>query len=163
MGLLDIVSQLVAGGADATSLHEAAANVPTGLLGQGLAAAFRSDQTPAIGQMVGQLFGNSNAAQQAGMLNQLIATLGPAAAGVLAGGALGKVMSPGASQITAEQAEQLSADDVQRIVDHAHEARPGIADALGNFYAQHAGLIKTLGGVALTVALAHVKDRQAAA
>lgn len=167
MGLFDFIEQLSGGNVNAPAhvaqLQEAANSLPPSQLGQGLAAAFRSDQTPAIGQMVGQLFGNSSGTQQAGMLNQLIASLGPAVAARLAGGALGQVMQPGSAQITPEQAQQLSSDDVQRIVDHAHEVRPGIADALGSFYAQHAGLIKTLGGAALTVALVHLKDMQSQA
>lgn len=162
MGLLDMIGQLTGGTAAPSmeQLHDAASQVPTGMLGEGLAAAFRSDQTPAIGQMVGQLFGNSNGVQQAGMLNQLIASLGPAVAAGLAGGALAKVMPAGATQVTPQQAQQLSPAEVAGIVDQAHDQRPGIADALGGFYAQHSGLIKTLGGVALTVALAHLKDRQ---
>lgn len=165
MGLLDLIGQLTGGTAapSVEQLHDAARQLPTGMLGEGLAAAFRSEDTPAIGQMVGRLFGNSSGAQQAGLLNQLIASMGPAVAAGLAGGALGRVMSAGSTQVTPQQAQQLSPDEVQQIVDHAHEQRPGIADALGNFYAQHSGLIKTLGGVALTVALAHLKDRQAQA
>ncbi|GAA0769232.1 CAP domain-containing protein [Ideonella azotifigens] len=42
--------------------------------------------------MVGQLFGNSSGYEQAGMLNQILATLGPAAAASLAGDALSRVM-----------------------------------------------------------------------
>lgn len=164
MGFFDLIGQLTGGNASGpvqvAQLQEAANSLPPSLLGQGLAAAFRSDQTPAIGQMVGQLFSNSSGAQQAGMLNQLIASMGPAAAASLAGGALSRVMQPGSTQIAPEQAQQLSPDDVQRIVDHAHDVRPGIADALGSFYAEHSGLIKTLGGAALTVALVHLKDSQ---
>ena len=164
MSLFDLIGSLAGRNADSPAdvarLHEAATSLPPNLLGQGLAAAFRSDQTPAIGQMVGQLFGNSSGAQQAGMLNQLIASLGPAAAARLAGGALAQVMPAGSTQITAAQAQQLSPEDVQRVVDHAHEVRPGIADVLGSFYAEHSGLIKTLGGAALTVALVHLKDSQ---
>ena len=61
-----------------------------------LSEAFASDQTPAIGNMVGQLFGQSNSSQQAGVLNQLIGALGPGVMAGLAGGVLGRVMSPGA-------------------------------------------------------------------
>ena len=38
------------------------------VLGDGIAEAFRSDQTPAFGNMVGQLFGNSDSSQRAGLL-----------------------------------------------------------------------------------------------
>lgn len=159
MGLMDILNQVIASG-NASDQHfdQVAQNVPSNVLADGLAHAFRSDQTPAIGAMVGQLFGNSNGSQQAGMLNQILATLGPTAAASLAGGVLGRVMSPGGSQITPAQASQLSPQQVQDVVEHAHQTNPGIADELAGFYAQHSGLIKTLGGAALAIALAKMKD-----
>ena len=159
MGLVDVLTQLVGtGNVSGQHFDQVAQNAPPDVLAPGLAGAFRSDQTPDIGQMVGQLFGNSSASQQAGMLNQILATLGPAAAASLAGGVLGRVMSPGASQITPDQAARLSPDQVQAVVEHAHQANPGIADELASFYAQHSGLIKTLGGAALAIALAKMKD-----
>ena len=159
MGLMDILNQVIAGGT-ASNQHfdEVAQGVPGNVLAAGLAHAFRSDQTPAIGNMVGQMFGNSNGSQQAGMLNQILASLGPAAAASLAGGLLGRVMSPGSSQLTPAQASQLTPDQVQVVVDQAHQASPGIADELAGFYAQHAGLIKTLGGAALAIAMVKMKD-----
>lgn len=160
MGLLDILTQMVGGNSE-QQFDQVAQNAPPEVLANGLADTFRSDQTPPIGQMVGQLFGNSNDQQQAGMLNQILALLGPAAAGGLAGGVLGKVMSPGDNQITPEQAAQLSPQQVQEVVDQAHQANPAIADQLAGFYAQHSGLIKTLGGAALAIALAKMKDHVA--
>lgn len=160
MGLLDILTQMVGGNSE-QQFDQVAQNAPPEVLANGLADTFRSDQTPPIGQMVGQLFGNSNDQQQAGMLNQILALLGPAAAGSLAGGVLGKVMSPGDNQITPEQAAQLSPQQVQEVVDQAHQANPAIADQLAGFYAQHSGLIKTLGGAALAIALAKMKDHVA--
>jgi len=159
MGLLDILTQVVGGGT-VTDQHvdQVVQNAPVNVVAAGLASAFRSDQTPDIGQMVGQLFGNSNGQQQAGMLNQILASLGPAAAASLAGGLLGRVMTPGSSQLTPAQASQLSPQDVQQIVEHAHQTQPGIADELAGFYANHAGLIKTLGGAALAIAMARMKD-----
>ena len=159
MGLLDILTQVVGGGT-VTDQHvdQVVQNAPVNVVAAGLASAFRSDQTPDIGQMVGQLFGNSNGQQQAGMLNQILASLGPAAAASLAGGLLGRVMTPGSSQLTPAQASQLSPQDVQQIVEHAHQTQPGIADELAGFYANHAGLIKTPGGAALAIAMARMKD-----
>jgi hypothetical protein len=101
---------------------------------------------------------NSNGRQQAGMLNQILATLGPAAAASLAGGLLGRAMNPGSSQITPAQASQLSPQDVQQVVEHAHHTNPGIADELAGFYANHSGRIKTLGAGALAIAMAKMKD-----
>ncbi len=162
MGLLDSLTQLLGGG-NVSDQHfdQVAQSAPPDVLGKALAGAFRSNDTPPIGDMVGQLFGNSNSQQQAGMLNQLIATLGPAAAAALAGGALGRIMSPGATQVTPEQAAQMTPEQVQAVVEHAHTANPGIADQLGSFYAQHSGLIKTLGSAAMLIAMTRMKDHLA--
>ena len=162
MGLFDSLTQMLSGGnVSGQHFDQVAQSAHTDVLGKALAGAFRSDDTPPIGDMVGQLFGNSNGQQQAGMLNQLLTTLGPAVAAALAGGALGRVMSPGATQVTPDQAAQLTPEQVQAVVNHAHETNPGIADQLGNFYAQHSGLIKTLGGAAMLVAMTKLKDHLA--
>lgn len=162
MGLMDILTQAVSGGTVSDQhFDQVAQGVPSDVLAKGLAGAFRADETPAIGEMVGQLFGNSNGQQQAGMLNQIIAALGPAVAASLGGGVLGRMMTPGSSQITPDQASQLSPQQVQDVVEQAHQAHPGIADELASFYAQHSGLIKTLGGAALAIAMAKMKDHLA--
>lgn len=158
MGLMDMLTQAVSGGSGGPQFGQIAQNAPSDVLAKGLSAAFASDQTPAIGNMVGQLFGQSNGAQQAGMLNQLLGALGPGVMAGLAGGALGRVMSPGQTQITPEQASQLTPQQVQDVVNHANEVHPGVADQLGQFYSQHRGLINTLGGIAASVAMMKMKD-----
>ena len=67
-------------------------------------------------------------------------------------------MAPGSKQITPAQASQLSPEQVQDVVKQAHDQNPAVADQLASFYAQHSGLIKTLGGAALVVALAKMKQ-----
>jgi hypothetical protein len=158
MGLMDMLTQAMGGSGGTQQFNQIAQNAPTDVLAKGLSEAFSSDQTPAIGNMVGQLFGQSNSAQQAGVLNQLIAALGPGVMAGLAGGVLGRVMSPGQTQITPEQASQITPQQVQDVVNHANEIHPGVADQLGQFYAQHRGLINTLGGIAATVAMMKMKD-----
>ena len=125
MGLMDMLTQAMSGGSGAQQFDQIAQNAPSDVLAKGLSAAFASDQTPAIGNMAGQLFGQSNGAQQAGMLNQLIGALGPSVMAGLAGGVLGRVMSPGQTQITPEQAAQLTPQQVQDVVNHANEVHPG--------------------------------------
>ena len=44
------------------------------------------------------------------------------------------------------------------IATHAEQHSPGIIDKMSGFYAQHPGLIKTLGGAALTIALAKMAE-----
>ncbi len=162
MGLLDILTQAMS----QPNTHQEAENhfgkamehAPSDLLGGGLAEAFRSNQTPPIGDMVSQLFGQSNGQQQAGMLNSLMGSMGPALLATLAGGVLSKVMQPGQTQITPEQAEKLSPEQIQAVVNEAHAKDPSIADQLGGFYANHKGLINTLGGIAATIAMMRMKD-----
>ena len=126
-------------------------------LGAGVAEALRSDQTPPLGEMVSQLFDRSSSTQQAGLLNQILSTLGPAIAGALGGGALGPVLRPGQTEVTPEQATQVSPRGISEIVANAEKQRPEVVDQLGRFYAQHASLIKTLGGTALLIALAKMR------
>jgi hypothetical protein len=49
---------------------------PPSAIAEGLAAAFRSDRTPAFGQMLSGLFTQSNGEQKVGLLNQLMAAVG---------------------------------------------------------------------------------------
>lgn len=162
MGLMDILQSALNANSTGNNAEQhfdqVAQHASTDELGAGLAGAMRSDQTPPFSDMVGQLFGNSSSTQQAGVLNQILAALGPLAASALAGGALGKVLAPGQTQLTPDQASQLSPAQVSEIAAHAEKAEPGVVDQVSQFYAQHSGLIKTLGGAALMIALAKMKD-----
>jgi hypothetical protein len=158
MGLLDILTQAAGRSDSGQHFGQVAQDVPPNVLSKGLSAAFSSNQTPSMGSMTAQLFGQSSGGQQAGMLNRLMSSLGPSVMTGLGGGILGKIMSPGQTQITPEQAQQLSPQQVQQVVDHASDVHPGVADQLGSFYAEHKGLLNTIGGVAATVALAKMKN-----
>ncbi len=148
---------------------QAARSAPTDLVGRGLSEMFRSDATPPFPQMAGQLFGRSDPTQRAGLLNQLLAGIGPAVLASLArdgGGGLGGLLgrsTGGATpppQLTPEQANTVTPDEVQVIAEHAHQANPGIVDRIGGFYAEHPGLVKTLGSAALTIALAKMAEHR---
>ena len=158
MGLMDILQNALSSKEPEKHFDQVAQNVSSEQLGAGIAGALRSDQTPPFGNMVGQLFGHSSSTQQAGLLNQILGSLGPAAAASLGGGLLGKLLQPGQTQISPEQASQLSPAQVTEIATHAEQARPGVVDQIGNFYAQHSGLIKMLGGTALLVTMAKIKE-----
>jgi len=161
---------------------------PQTAIADGLSAAFRSEQTPAFGNMVGQLFNQSNGQQRASILNTLLAVAGPmilqkimsrgAGAGNTgasgssgAGGGLGSLIDliggatsntgGGVPQITPEQAEQISPEAVADIAQEAEKKDPSVIDQISNVYSQHPDLIKTLGAAALTVALASIASRQA--
>jgi hypothetical protein len=174
MGLLDQLSgvlQNYTSGSNSEQPHadvhehfdQVAQAAPQGLIGQGLAAAFRSDQTPAFSNMLGSLFNQSNGEQKAGMLNQLLASAGPGALAALGGGGLASFLQGGAKQITPEQAAQVSPEAVQQLAAHAEKQDPSIIDKAGEFYAAHPTLIKTLGGVVLSVALSKVAEKRAQA
>jgi hypothetical protein len=62
-----------------------AQSAPQSGLASGLAEAFRSNETPPFGQMLSTLFSNSNGQQRAGILTQLLSTIGPS---MLASGGL---------------------------------------------------------------------------
>lgn len=162
-----LLTQFTGTGTPATApehFEQVAQAAPPDLLRQGLSAMFHSDQTPPFGQMAGQLFGQANPNQQAGMLNQLLGSMGPSVLASLAGGVgggalgglLGQLTKVGGTPtpITPEQASTLTPDQVQQIASHAEQHSPGIVDKMSGFYAEHPGLIKTLGGAVLTVALA---------
>jgi hypothetical protein len=146
----------------ADHFEQAAQQAPPAVVSQGLADAFRSDQTPPFGQLVGQLFGQANPQQRTGMLQQLLSGLGPGALGGLMGsGALGGLLGSKAQpqSVTPEQAEKLTPEQVQQIATHAEQHNPGIVDQMSNFYAQHPTLVKTLGSAALSIALAKMAGR----
>jgi hypothetical protein len=169
MGLLDILQQYANPSAtpQTDNVHQhfdqVAQQASPQDLGNGLAAAFRSDATPPFGQMIGNLFGQSNPQQRAGILNQLVQVLGSGALSSVLGGALGRAVGGGASAaptITPEQAQQISPADAATIAEHAEKKDPSILDRAGEFYAQHPQLVKGLGAAALAVALGRMHSNQ---
>ena len=141
MDLQSILSRYIGGSpattADSGSHFETAAReLPPNVVGNGVAEAFRSDQTPPFGQMVGDLFGRSNPQQQAGVLNQILGSLGPASSGV-AGGILGRIFGNKADSpaipttLTPDQASALTPEQVNEIATHAEKQNPGIVDRVG--------------------------------
>ncbi len=135
--------------------QQAAQAAPKEAVASGISQAFRSDQTPPFAEMVAHLFGNSDGNQRAGLLNQLLGSLGPGAAGSLPGlESLAGLLS-GAS-ITPQQANQVSPDQVREIASHAERRNPSVVDEVSSFYAQHPQAVKAMGGLALAIALQHM-------
>jgi hypothetical protein len=168
MSLLDILSQYASSALpqpDTASHFDAAAQQASpAALGGALASMFRSSATPAFGQQISDLFNRSNPSQQAGLLNQILQSVGPSALGA-AGGVLGSILGTGTTSggavptITPEQASQLSPADVQALANHAEQHDPSIIDRAGAFYAQHPTLVKSLGAAALAMTLSHLGSR----
>ena len=140
-------------------------NAPPSALADGLAAAFRSEQTPPFGQMLSQLFGQSSGHQRASLLNTLISTLGPTVMSQMlsrseGGSGLAGLLGGAQREITPEQAEQVSPEALQRIAEQAADQDPSIVDKVSDFYARQPTAVKTLGAAALTIALAKIAQRQ---
>lgn len=157
---------------------QVAQQAPQNALSQGLAGAFRSDQTPPFGNMVSNLFANSSGQQRAGILNTLLAAAGPmvlqqvmsrmgsggtptAGAGNPLGGLLGMLGGGGSvqPQITPEMAEQIPPQAVEQIAAEAEKQDPSIIDRVSGYYAENPEVVKGLGAVALTVLMAHLANK----
>lgn len=159
MGLLDnlggLLKQVESGNVAESDLHSAfdqvAGSVPSGTLANGLTHAFNSDQTPPFEQMVSGLFAQSNPQQKAGLINQIIAAVGPAAAAQMATSAgLGGIAGALAGgSVTPQQAQQVSPSQVQVLAQNAAKKNPSVVDMAAGFYAQHPTLVKTIGVAAL--------------
>src|SRR5271170_2118770 len=164
----DLLRHYTSGGAAAqpapdvnAHFDQVAQAAPLSTIAEGLTAAFNSDKTPAFGQMLSTLFNNSTGDQKAGMLNQLLSSVPPGTLSqVLSAAGLAGLTGAGNTQLTPDQAEKLTPEAVQQLATHAQNSNPSVVESVSNFYAQHTTLIKTLGGAAMTVALAKVAERQ---
>jgi hypothetical protein len=137
---------------------------PSTSISEGLAEAFRSRQTPPFASMLSHLFGRSPSNQKTHVLNTLIATLGPALVSQLlakhGASRAAQELQAGGSGISPEVAEQIPANSIEEVAAEAEKRDPSIVDRVSKFYAEQPALIKTLGGLALTVAMAKVAQRQ---
>lgn len=148
-----------------------AENAPPSAVADGLAAAFRSEETPPFPSMLSQLFDQSDGQQRAGILNTLIRAVGPtvvaqilarrAGGGAGAGGGgisdlLGGLLGGGQPEVTPDVAEQIPTDAVEEIAQQAEQRDPSVIDMISNVYARNPQLVKTLGAAALTIALAKI-------
>ena len=166
----NLVKQYTSGGAAAAAapapdvhahFDQVAQDAPASVIAEGLTAAFNSDKTPAFGQMLTTLFNNSSGDQKAGMISHLLSSVPPGAlAQILSGAGLAGLLGAGKTQLTPDEAQRISPEAVQQLATHAHTANPSVVESVSSFYAQHPTLIKTLGGAALTIALAKVAERQ---
>jgi hypothetical protein len=165
MGIWDILKQYAEPGAKPSGdvfghFDSVAQQATPKQLGGGIAAALRSDATPGLGQVLGTLFGQSNPAQKAGLLTEIMHTLGPAATATAGGGILARILggsAPGSSTpITPAQAAQVSPSDLSTLAATAQQHDDSIVDRLGTYYAQHPTLVKTLGVAALGAVMSHM-------
>ena len=166
MDIADILKQYADRPTDTqTDFDEVARQVPPDVLGGGIAQAFRSEQTPDFGSMIGSLFGGSNPQQRAGLLGQLISAVGPAVLSSIAGGALGRMFQGGGPsgarqrQVTPADVIDMTPEQVREVATAAEKSDPSIMDRVGAYYAEHPEVVKVLGGTALAIALGQMATR----
>ena len=170
MSLMDnlkgIVDQFTRGGASEGDVHaaydEVASQASKSDLAAGLSHAFKSDQTPPFEQMVSGLFGQSNSAQKAGLLNQLLGSLGPGGGSqILSSLGMGSLAGAlGGGAVTHQQAQEVSPEQVQSLARQAAAKDPSIMDKAAGFYAQHPTLVKTIGAGALAILMSRMSERR---
>jgi len=163
MALMDILQHYAnqgttnAGVDSSDHFGQVAQSAPQDVVKDGLAQAFRSDQTPPFAQMVKSLFTGSNSQQRAGLLSLIMGAAGP--------GALSSVLShipgqlQGSQHVTPQDAEKVQPEHVEQLAAEAEKHNPAIVDRVSDFYAQHPDVVKTLGGAALGIALSSIASR----
>ena len=141
-----------------TEFEVVAQHAPSEVVSEGLADAFRADQTPPFGDMVAQLFQRSDPEQRAGLLNLFVSTVGP---GALAGGPLGELVHylRDGSRIAADEADAMLPHEVKAVAERVLEHNPGVIERVSAFYARHPELVRSLGKEALSVALSNMARR----
>jgi hypothetical protein len=136
-------------------------SAPPDVVANGIAHMFRSDQTPDFSELVSQLFSQSNQNQKAGLMSYLLSSAEPGILASLPG--LGNLTGlTGAPENHAQTvANQLSPEQVQQLATHVERQDPSIIDRVSEFYAQHPGVMKAVGGMALSIAMKHMMRRAA--
>ena len=135
--------------------HQAAPDA----LQDGIAEAFRSEDTPPFEQMVAQLFEHSEPSVRAGLLDNLLAGLGPTAVG--ASGGLADVWRRYAAgaRVAPDRAAQVDPLEVQEVARQARRQNPGVLERVSRFYAHHPQLMRRLGSAAMGIALSKIARR----
>ena len=164
MGLLDNVAgmlsqyasgQAPSGDADA-HFQQVAESIDSGTLAQGIAAAMRSDQTPPFAQLVSQLFASGSGDQKAAMLGMLLSSVPPEQRARLS------TLIPGVDAVSAatgaQAAAAISPAAVETLAKHVEQHDSGIVEKMSALYAAHPALVKTLGGVAMTIAMRKIAE-----
>jgi hypothetical protein len=128
-------------------------------IGGGLADALNSEATPPAEQMVGHLYERSDPATRAGLLNEILGSIG---SGTLAGGALGGLLRRlgQGTTISPQDARDIPVQDVEAATAEAARRNPGVIESIGRYYARHPQLVQTLGQAALSILMAGMARRR---
>lgn len=140
---------------------------PRPAMADGIAAAFRSDQTPPFAQMVSQMFGQASGQERAGLLNMLISVVGPGLVSQVLGqqglSGLAGMLGGGQTQVTPQQAEQVPPEAVGQVAAQAEQQDPSIIERVSDFFADNPALVKTLGTAALGLVMSRMAGNRRAA
>jgi len=162
MGLLDDVKGMLAQYAAGTppagdaSAHfdQIAQSVDRNTLAKGIAAAMHSTDTPPFAQMVSNLFANGNADQKMAMLDTLLSSVPPEQRARLS------ALIPGLGSVSSGTASPnaLPPSAVQSLAEKVEQHDAGIIEKMSELYAAHPTLVKTLGSVAMMIAMRKIAE-----
>lgn len=128
---------------------QVAQHAPPDLLAQGLAGAFRSQNTPPFAQMLSQVFSQAGGDQKAGIINALIAAAGPALLQqLLGGGGMGNLadLLGGGGHVTPEQAQMIPPQAIESMAQQAEQSNPSVIDAVSGFLGGQPGTVRNAFG-----------------
>src|SRR5262249_17387356 len=117
-----------------------------------------------FGQMASQIFNNSGGTQQASMLNELLASAGPALTQYLGsnpGSALSSILGGGPTPVTPQQASSVPPEEVHDLRARVHHRGRGVVDKVSQIYAEHPQMVQTLGAAAMALAIRKIAERHA--
>jgi hypothetical protein len=135
----------------------------------GLEDAFNSEVTPPFEQMVAQLYDESDDDQRAGVLNEILGSLGgagqvaPAVGGGVLGGALGGLLrraGQGNTRVSPADARSIPARDIEIAAAEARRQNPGIVQKISRFDARNPQLGQVLGQAALSILMSGMARRR---
>ena len=146
---------------------QVAHELPPEDLGDGIEDAFNSDDTPPFERMVSQLYDQSDPNTRAGLLNEILGSLGGSSAGTALGGGLaGGVLADMVrrmdrnNQISPDDTRYVPAKEIENAAAEAARRNPSIVQRVSRFYARHPQLVRTLGQAALAIAMRGMARRR---
>jgi len=137
--------------------QQVARAAPPDIVRDGLSHMFRSDKTPSFPEMVANLFQGSDPNERAGLLNHLLSAITPGSGAPSGLGNLSGLLGTNASP---ETARQVSPEQVQQLATHAEQQDPSVIDRVSTFCSQHPQVLQAVGGLAVSVALQHMRNRR---
>jgi len=133
-------------------------HLPAEHVTSGLAEAMHSEQTPPFEDMVSESFERGDGHLRAGMLKRLLDVAGPEVVKPLVDGGVLPRTADGGPFVDTGFVQTLDANVVRRIAREAVQGKPAVIHRMSEFYAVDPDAGRTLGGVALSVALGKIAE-----